>query len=322
MINDSIYFHVSPSIKYATFFTKVDKHITKIQDTTGIDFQHVEDNIVVGPPYKLMGIPFTNAVGSSSGENGLVNLDTFTLGMITKVFPRIARNCGNPWYAVVDHNSLHNMSYALAIHAFGELCDVNKILIITFDTHSDIQSTVTDTIKCTNWVSACLRPKFDRLAKCVVHIGWGKKQGRTDMSGDFSRTNCYLNHDDKQNSRPLNSPFLIKKPDESVQLQIKTVLTTHSSIENVYITVDRDIIKDSCTFYGSGAHDTTIVRKVVKGVMDTLKENDINLKGFDLTGLPNPGYGSGMMMGDMAMEDIEYYSGLVDSYWGAVSKLE
>jgi hypothetical protein len=63
-------------------------------------------------------------------------------------------------------------------------------------------------------------------------------------------------------------------------------ITGNLSDTDVYISIDRDIMKRSCTYWGDGLFDPCQIRSTVEKLLKYLKQKKANLVGIDIVGLP------------------------------------
>lgn len=89
---------------------------------------------------------------------------------------------------------------------------------------------------------------------------------------------------------------------------------------DVYISIDRDIMKRSCTYWGDGLFDPCQIRSTLEKVMKHLKAKKANLTGIDIVGLPEKNCTtafSGSIADEyisQAREDIEFVKSMVELY--------
>jgi hypothetical protein len=89
---------------------------------------------------------------------------------------------------------------------------------------------------------------------------------------------------------------------------------------DVYISIDRDIMKRSCTYWGDGLFDPDQIRNSVEKALKYLKAKKANLVGFDIVGLPEKNCITAFPSHDpeeyvnQAREDIEFFKRLIELY--------
>jgi hypothetical protein len=90
---------------------------------------------------------------------------------------------------------------------------------------------------------------------------------------------------------------------------------------DVYISIDRDIMKRSCTYWGDGLFDVCQIRSTVEKMLNFLKLKKANLVGFDIVGLPEKNCSTAFPSNDsddyirQACEDIEFFKAHVDRFY-------
>jgi hypothetical protein len=90
---------------------------------------------------------------------------------------------------------------------------------------------------------------------------------------------------------------------------------------DVYISIDRDIMKRSCTYWGDGLFDVCQIRSTVEKMLNYLKTKKANLVGFDLVGLPEKNCSTAFSSNNpddyviQACEDIEFFKERVDQFY-------
>lgn len=88
---------------------------------------------------------------------------------------------------------------------------------------------------------------------------------------------------------------------------------------DVYISIDRDITKRSCTYWGDGLFDHCQIRNAVERILKHLKAKKANLAGFDVVGLPEKNCITAFPSNDLseyvnqAREDIEFFRKQLDN---------
>jgi hypothetical protein len=86
---------------------------------------------------------------------------------------------------------------------------------------------------------------------------------------------------------------------------------------DVYVSVDRDIMKRSCTYWGDGLFECYQIRSAVEKILKYLRKEKANLVGFDIVGLPEknihtsyPTYSTDEYI-EQARDDIRIFRELV-----------
>ncbi|MBN1601780.1 MAG: hypothetical protein JW915_09235 [Chitinispirillaceae bacterium] len=89
---------------------------------------------------------------------------------------------------------------------------------------------------------------------------------------------------------------------------------------DVYISIDRDIMKRSCTYWGDGLFDPCQIRSTVEKVMKYLKTKKTNLAGIDIVGLPEKNCTTAYSSHNtddylcQARKDIEFVKKMIELY--------
>lgn len=87
---------------------------------------------------------------------------------------------------------------------------------------------------------------------------------------------------------------------------------------DVYISIDRDIMKRSCTYWGDGLFDPCQIRLTAEKLVKHLRTKKANLVGLDITGLPEKNCDTAFPSNDpdeyvsQAREDIEFFKKLIE----------
>lgn len=89
---------------------------------------------------------------------------------------------------------------------------------------------------------------------------------------------------------------------------------------DIYISIDRDIMKRSCTYWGDGLFDPCQIRVTVEKLLNYLKSKKANIVGFDIVGLPEKNCITAFPSSDpeeyvnQAREDIEFFKRLIELF--------
>jgi len=92
---------------------------------------------------------------------------------------------------------------------------------------------------------------------------------------------------------------------------------------DVYMSIDRDIMKRSCTYWGDGLFDPCQIRSTVEIMLKYLKSKKANLVGFDIVGLPEKNCTTAFSSNNpddyvrQAQEDIEFFKKQIDLFAAA-----
>lgn len=93
---------------------------------------------------------------------------------------------------------------------------------------------------------------------------------------------------------------------------------------DVYMSIDRDVMKRSCTYWGDGLFDPSQIRSAVEKVLKYLKTKKANLVGFDIAGLPEKNCTTAYSSNNpddyvmQALADVEFFKNQIDLFTGAV----
>ena len=215
-------------------------------------------------------------------------------------------------FGVIDHNSAHHMSWALAHHGLRQISGMKKV-VINFDSHHDYHGNANSAITCGNW--------GDRLWELVgqtnkvtadVYVAIGLKDtSKTQKSGQFA-----IGQYTKIIKQKVNTYAVDTNKGTDVSAMMTTIEKNAGLSEPyaAYITADRDITRGSCTPYGDGLHDPAHVRAAVVNVINLLMKQKCVIVGFDVCGLPNAGKAknnqeAGSAIAD-TLEDLQTYMGI------------
>lgn len=101
---------------------------------------------------------------------------------------------------------------------------------------------------------------------------------------------------------------------------IDEAITGNLCDTDVYISIDRDIMKRSCTYWGDGLFDPSQIRLTVEKVLKHLRIKKANLVGFDIAGLPEKNCVTAYPSNDpddyvnQAREDIAFFKNQIDLF--------
>jgi hypothetical protein len=97
-------------------------------------------------------------------------------------------------------------------------------------------------------------------------------------------------------------------------------LTGNLSETDVYISIDRDIMKRSCTYWGDGLFDPCQIRATVEKLLKHLKQQKANLVGIDIVGLPEKNCTTAFPANEpddyvnQAQEDIDFFKHQIELF--------
>lgn len=89
---------------------------------------------------------------------------------------------------------------------------------------------------------------------------------------------------------------------------------------DVYLSIDRDIMKRSCTYWGDGLFDPCQIRLTVEKILKHLKTKKANLVGLDIVGLPEKNCTTAFSSNgpddcvNQAREDIDFFKNQIILY--------
>lgn len=301
-----VYFHLGADVLGCDTKINSDKFVSKLENFSKIKFVHKELDVKQGtsgsPQHKAMGITFAEPIGGFGDQGGTIDINTLWNGFSKQVHSRMLRSgVKKPLFAVVDHNSAHQMAYVLCRYAMQHLPtnQSNKAMLITFDEHTDQQTGFSNNrIKCSNYVVSLLKPPH-KVVDVVLHIGWDFPTG----SGNLKGTNVFVSNTVTSRAYKRDTPgrevgtpsgkqiFGGKKSRVRVGVKdnyiqhVKSTIKKHK-VTYVYITIDRDFMKGSCTRYGDGESHPDTARLAVKDCLEEIRELNCKIVGFDITGMP------------------------------------
>jgi len=287
--------------------SEIPKYVKLIEDYCGFTFKHKELAVTQGSglnTHKALGVTFEAPIGGAGsadavcGTIDLVRFDSAIAKLKKTLFSKqLTQFC---LFSIVDHNSAHHMSYALAKITMEHLKSSKKgRLFITFDNHTDQHNVLDRKITCQNYVRAL----FERdLVDGVLHVGWSFPEGEENLKGVnyFERQNFTTNAAKGMiTSVPEGGSLLeqikAKRQKQHPKCRVLSGVTAEDRISSkinakkfdyAYVTVDRDFMKCSFTPYGDGENHPDKARNIVKFTLDKLASADIRLMGFDITGMP------------------------------------
>lgn len=300
-----IYLHMSNDVVQFRSRNNAPLYFSNMKYHVGQDFifSHKEIDVTQGDathPHRSVGIDFDSHIGGS-GSNGGIEIVKFC-NQVNLLWKRITENASEDHiFAIVDHNSAHHMSYALAWKAF-ETHSADKIkLIISFDHHSDYTAKwgqYSTKITCSNWAGCALHfgfPKAYKIAEAVAHFGLTNTKAGVGPSGNFSGTKVYKYKGPSVNVGAGNPGNINLQTTMVLQEARRAAHAAANTPVDVYVTVDRDFMKGSWTPYKDGNHTPAVGRQAVQACLTTLQNAGCRLVGFDVTGLPNgTGYSESM----------------------------
>lgn len=285
---------------------EISKYVKVIEDYCGFTFKHKELAVTQGSglnTHKALGVTFEAPIGGSGSADavcGTIDLNRFDTA-IAKLKKTLASKQLTQFslFSIVDHNSAHHMSYALAKITMEHLKSSNKKrLFITFDNHTDQHNVLSDKITCQNYVRALF---MRQLVDGVLHVGWSY-EGDENLKGVnyFDRTNYTTNAakgmiTSVSQGSTLMEQIRAKRQVRHPRCRVLSGVSAEDKIlskisdgefDYAYVTVDRDFMKGSYTPYGDGENNPDKARNIVKYTLEKLASADIRLMGFDITGLP------------------------------------
>ena len=159
-----------------------------------------------------------------------------------------------PVFSVIDHNSAHTFTAALATAAFQRSPQPGRTaVLINVDNHSDFTNNpiavagVEAHVRCDNWVD---------FAKAKAPVAKFFHFGTHGV------------------------------PEQQKLQQLQTELAADKKID-LYLSVDRDFMIGSCTPWGNGPYTSETGRALITKILDAFHGKDLRIVGFDVVGLPN-----------------------------------
>lgn len=255
-----------------------------------------------------------NAVFTSpltgEGVDGAIPIDTFCQDVIYN--PQVVQII-SPFLALITNNRAHHFSLAMAHRAFSSSPYRNQNphrLVINFDQHEDYGTTGPGTLRCSNWgpylfnrtaqslqavnghQETAVTLRNNRVADTYAVLGLAKGFGSSGMQPDTS-TQCRLK---MRGSVSLNQPPIGGNPLHlgAAITEIFNQLPDGEQID-VFITLDRDVMKWSCTGWDDGAYQPQLIRQAVTDCIQRIGQApNMNLVGMDITGAPCSDYHTDM----------------------------
>ncbi|HMA64684.1 MAG: hypothetical protein ACM31E_04700 [Fibrobacterota bacterium] len=107
----------------------------------------------------------------------------------------------------------------------------------------------------------------------------------------------------------------------SAQDFLDETIVGNVSDTDVYMSIDRDIMKRSCTYWGDGLFDPCQIRSTVEKMLQYLKTKKANLVGFDIVGLPEKNCTTAFPSNNpddyvkQACQDIEFFKQQIELFY-------
>jgi hypothetical protein len=258
-----------------------------------------------------VGIPdLLQGQGNYSSRTTKVEID----GVVSYMRDRkIQESIGFPTFSVWDCNCFHNSGYIMGKYAldsaFPLTTKVNPpVLIVNIDQHSDAGSKTQTIISSDRWGISLVEnyPNSAYLSISSGGSGTGHQIETHYRKGDakparvggiaigqaghkFTRTHLDQLFGDDAGLRKAARTALKEYWVYVLELIFGTDGGTPDHFEFVYLTIDRDCMKDNQNQWGDGKAilaDYTEVNKLADGVLGTLVSTGTRVVGFDVTGLP------------------------------------
>ena len=211
-------------------------------------------------PAPFLSRRVSNLIGENIDAGDAANPDAYVCA-----FKEVLKGDDKPLFGIVDHNSAHNVSAALAAHAFrGSAAAVRVVL--QYDNHSDIHAISAATLKCSNWGNYVVAKD---VAQYFVHM-----TNKTYLG--TPKLDVY--------TRASGKPTVAA----SLAALISRIKAEHAGKEIAfYVTVDRDFTIGSHTPWGDGPQTADQGRKAVASAVDGFLKAGGKLVGLDVVGLPS-----------------------------------
>lgn len=230
-----------------------------------------------------------------------------------------------PLFSVWDCNSFHTSGYLMGKYAFdcAESPQDKTLIVVNIDQHSDAGSSSQKYVSSDRWGTplikqygkgvyvslSCAGMKEDDIA-CESHV-WYKdeEKGIQYIKVETPRKRNFL---DAKKQKATTESWILKKhldglvggekknAEEAMTKHWKALLGLIEPEESeepkhfdyVFLTIDRDCMKNNFTQWGDGKsilENYKHVNNVAGAVLETLTKNGAKLVGFDVTGLPEDG---------------------------------
>lgn len=219
-------------------------------------------------------------------------------------------------FTIIDHNAAHHLSAPMVKHAFtSQGRGGAKRVLVNFDFHSDADAAVNkgreSIARCDNWAGFMTQPVEHIYETAVVDVyttfgvslGLDKKESGNLGAGRFQRS------DDRRAPQLIYEAAKWNKDPRSVTEQLAWVVHdvfAENDPIDVYVSVDRDFMKESYTPWGDGSQDPKAGREAVRQALAFFAERRAKLVGFDVVGLPALGGRSNVPMSEQGYLDVAY----------------
>jgi hypothetical protein len=129
---------------------------------------------------------------------------------------------------------------------------------------------------------------FSDCGYLVLNTSAEKPPRVSNKANIHVRTSCFYN---EKYSKPKSIPPNVYKffDPSKINDNFRNSVEKVPNKSNVYITIDRDFMKYTCTVWSAGCLDHEEGRKLVKKVIKLLNKKKCNIVGFDITGFPTDG---------------------------------
>lgn len=223
---------------------------------------------------------------------------------------------GFPVFSLCDCNSFHNSGYLWGLYAvkkakkeYEEVKAKEAVVVINFDQHADAGSSGSSITASDRWgaplLSTLSTTEMGSLPGCYLSIFNGNN-GRNHVIATERIGTKSLRPNEKQKDlvkywQGADFPGFWKNCVEDLKNDTgegslskgdtRSVVARSSTRIYVFITVDRDCLKESYTQWPNGPLDTETLLKLMSIVVEPLininiESVQVSLVGFDVTGLP------------------------------------
>jgi len=192
---------------------------------------------------------------------------------------------GFPVFSVCDCNSFHTSGYLWGLYAINKALaklDEGPIAVLNFDQHQDSGTFTTDIVASDGWGRPLLLDgNLQKKGGCYLSIG------NASYNTITSKLNYTVTCDFVPNKIDQSKPEIKSPNDAWNTFWEKAVTYFGSAIKYVFISVDRDCLKDHYTQWGDHCFFTIeTLKECIKKVLTPLIEMGACVIGFDITGLP------------------------------------
>jgi hypothetical protein len=301
-----------------------------------LDLNYVQAAWVQGQPTLLLkSCGFPGGDGTKAGENnGQTSYSTWRYA-----FSQLFANdndfqgavAGAPMFSIIDTNSAHHLSAPLVERAVNR-ADLGRLggnpahamLVVNFDCHTDYGTTALGTpVTCQSWgrfVSNAIPNVYGHaLADAYLQMG-------TPSAGAATWTTAVWHPAAVLHPAQAKTPVKTGIGTNSVADQLDMVvgqINPNALPLDAYVSLDRDLLKQSYTQYDDGAFPPDAGIEGVKECLTRLvQHHHADIVGFDICGLPTyPGSSSRSGPPINADQAMEMAKNQIIDLWNFVQQL-